>query len=74
MKLIEKKLKKKPINNEYPLEEKIRKTNKERKDSYEQHNKLRGHAHTISQKYKTIQGNERIVDVFHGNRVTILLS
>jgi hypothetical protein len=41
MKLIEKKLKKKPINNEYPLEEKIRKTNKERKDSYEQHNNLR---------------------------------
>jgi hypothetical protein len=70
---LKKKQKKKPINNEYPLEEK-RKTNKESKDSYEQHNKLRGHAHTISQKYKTIQGNERIVDVFHGNRVTILLS
>jgi hypothetical protein len=41
MKLIKKKKqKKKPINNEYPLEEK-RKTNKERKDSYEQHNNLR---------------------------------
>ena len=70
---LRKKLKKKPINNEYPLGEEKNKQRKER-FLWTAHQFKEGTRTRFHRNIKQSKEMRGIVDVFHGNRVTILLS